>query len=852
MEFFQYTKNREEIRNLLRPYMEKQLIIPYVGSGFSKKVRTRSGGWVPSGWDLQKKMIEMLQMFASYSRADAEYYNDKNLNDFADIFFMDMKDRKELREAFQAYMKKNFSKTFDLSDEKKKFLNAGWNSLYTLNYDDAIESYLEEYSVIYPYDTQGEFVKNGEKCIYKIHGDVNRYLNTGDLKYIILGKTQYIKTLKDEDNNDMMKTLQNNFYSKSAIFIGCSLTNELDLMYTAELQLSRKSAMNSDHIIVYVRFVDDNVYELSRQDENQLKMYGVTHIINVNEQEVYDLYQDLYSIGTNAKKEDLKDGIDKFCNYQIVINNGINKEKDLDFLRSQGVEISKNYQITLPSYFISRNKIQEDIIQPIRSASDKEGLKHVYFLVGQRVSGKTFGLLGILKDFQVKKVFYFPSDVTLSTDALNKIYTYNDACFLFDENVLERDDLLDNLLANLECLRQQNLFFVVAINRSDGKFFQYYLEHNGTIESNIKIVNLPSVFTNDEIQSFNDKIKHLSLIDYKPKGSILDYLYQFLSKDLQSGNESFFAHRYDEHFLTNEKVSEIKALIVLATEMRVSSQKVVELEIDESMYSLMTKYNKFIQKYYTVQSIEKDGYSGFKFVLNSSSWAIRALSTFANDRNNHAAIAKAYRSIFLYYKKIYKDGKIFHQIVRKYGFLDDIQMLFCNRKFGGSLQLPDRIYEEIRPLLSDEFQFLHQSAKCKLQLARMDSLKKNEKAKYLENANRDITRAYDIASEYSYKNIDYTLLHMSLTEALIVTNYIFNGINSRGRLIDLKTQQERAIDAYYRVFCEFGYVENQFEKKDIKDVDRFIKYMINEKQISSNYESKLSNFVTEFRNMRIS
>jgi len=81
---------------------------------------------------------------------------------------------------------------------------------------------------------------------------------------------------------------------------------------------------------------------------------------------------------------------------------------------------------------------------------------------------------------------------------------------------------------------------------------------------------------------------------------------------------------------------------------------------------------------------------------------------------------------------------------------------------------------------------------------------------------RDITRAYDIASEYSYKNIDYTLLHMSLTEALIVTNYIFNGINSRGRLIDLKTQQERAIDAYYRVFCEFGSVENQFEKKILR------------------------------------
>ena len=120
----------------------------------------------------------------------------------------------------------------------------------------------------------------------------------------------------------------------------------------------------------------------------------------------------------------------------------------------------------------------------------------------------------------------------------------------------------------------------------------------------------------------------------------------------------------------------------------------------------------------------------------------------------------------------------------------------------------------------------------------------------MEDANRDITRAYDLAKNCTYKNIDYTLLHMSLTEALIVTNYIFNGVDSKGNPIDFKKQQERAIEAYYRTFCEFDYIENQFDRKEIKDVDKFIQYMVREKQVSTHYARKLSDFVTEFRDMR--
>lgn len=846
MKILRYTDNREEIKTQIRPYLEKQLMIPYIGAGFSKTERTKSGGFVPSGWEMQQTMIKMLQNFAGYSEKETEYYRNENLNDFADVFFMELKETEPLQTEFRAYMKKNFRNIFDLPDEKKKFLNVGWPSIYTLNYDDAIESSLEGYNVIYPYDTQSDSVKNAEKCIYKMHGDVSRYLNTGDLKYIVLGKKQYVQFLKDEDNNDMMKTLQNNFYSKSVLFIGCSLTNEMDLMYTAEIQLSQKSGIDKDHVIIYIRFVENDEYDLSRHDENQLKMYGITHVINANAQEICDLYHDLYDMGVKSEKENLTGAIEKFCDFKIQMNDRKMVEEDLEFFRSQRVDISTDNHIMLPSYFLSRKTIQENIIGHLRSNNDTKSIKHVYFLAGQKVSGRTFALLDIVRDLKIKKVFYFPSGTTLSDETMNEILSCHDAYFLFDENVLTRDILLDILPDNLEMLRKNHLFMVVAINRSDGKFFQYYVEHRDELDADVAIVNLPSAFKEGEIKRFNDGIRHLSLINYKNKDTILDYLYKVRRQDLQSNDA--FMREFDVHFLKKENISVIKSMIVLATELRVGSKMAVELEIDAALYGLMERYGKFIQKYYTVRSIERDGASGFKFVLNSSSWVIQVLSSFANDRNNHAAVAKAYRSIFFYYRKFYKNDKLFHHIVRKYSFLDDIQMLFCNRRFGGSLLLPDCIYEEIRPLLSDEFQFLHQSAKCKLQLAKKNSLA--VASKYLEDANRDITRAYDLAKNCTYKNIDYTLLHMSLTEALIVTNYIFNGVDSKGNPIDFKKQQERAIEAYYRTFCEFDYIENQFDRKEIKDVDKFIQYMVREKQVSTHYARKLSDFVTEFRDMR--
>ena len=75
------------------------------------------------------------------------------------------------------------------------------------------------------------------------------------------------------------------------------------------------------------------------------------------------------------------------------------------------------------------------------------------------------------------------------------------------------------------------------------------------------------------------------------------------------------------------------------------------------------------------------------------------------------------------------------------------------------------------PILSDSFQFLHQKAKGKLEIARVQiSHRHLANAKNtLREANLNITRAIKLAEQFpNAKNIEETLLHMTYTKGRIL------------------------------------------------------------------------------------
>ena len=243
--------------------------------------------------------------------------------------------------------------------------------------------------------------------------------------------------------------------------------------------------------------------------------------------------------------------------------------------------------------------------------------------------------------------------------------------------------------------------------------------------------------------------------------------------------------RIDNYFLTPQKdllsknpKRRVKALIMLATEIRIPAKRAIQFGIDDAINEIINCCNgssnaSVIEKDY---SVFDGNSSGYEFVCNSKYWIIRALSIFAgSDRSNVETISDAYLSIINNYRVIYKNSDLkFYQNSEPYYFYDHIQVLFNYRWFQNSHALTNAIYEKLLPTLSDSFQFLHQKAKGKLEIARVEIKHKNfyNAKNTLKDALFNITRAIKLAQKYpSAKNIEDTLLHMTYTKGRILIEF---------------------------------------------------------------------------------
>ena len=149
-------------------------------------------------------------------------------------------------------MENHFSNVHDLSMEQVDLLKCSWRYLYTLNYDDAIEKALHNIITVVPYNTQNTPWLKQKKALFKIHGDVAAFLSSSESKYCILSKQQYADLITASENKDMMTNLEADFASNNIIFFGCSLVDELDLLYATTLKLNTRKAQNKDTHIYYV------------------------------------------------------------------------------------------------------------------------------------------------------------------------------------------------------------------------------------------------------------------------------------------------------------------------------------------------------------------------------------------------------------------------------------------------------------------------------------------------------------------------------------------------------------------------------------------------------------------------
>ena len=794
---FSINEDKNAVEKKFKTLLQMEDLVPVIGSGFTKGIRTKYGT-VPSADELKAEMVQIMQIIDG---SDEEEFVDITLTDVADTFWEELENSENhnYKARFQEYIEQNFTQVFDVEQSNRQLLNSNWKTIFTLNYDDTVESILD-IDVVVPYDKFDK--RSGKSSLIKLHGDAKRFSITGDTKYCVLGNQQYVDLIKEENNADIVNVLENTFFSRSIIFVGCSLNSELDLLYSAGIQLEQKAKLNKEHHIIYL------LYENEGRDVNVIpyKKFGITDIVIVNRENINEFYEFIYNTSKKLKLIQEEDSLQEYANIEFEFLDGRNK-KNTDYLFYNDLIRIRNGIIKYPAFFVERKRIQE----VHKNILSENGVLHIIY--GTKFSGKTYALLQLLRSLINRKVYYFPSYITLGEDIIESLCERENSILLIDEGAISSEQYKNFIVSRLYKYEKKKISIVITVSKGDVDFYKHYRTHKNDNEEKIKYYELDNKFDRMEQGAFNSKIGDISLIPYGNNDTILDYLLKAEDNMLNKSRKGILPR---VNFLNNESEIEVRTLIILATKGSITSETAIDLGIDSVLYDFAKDFSMTVQKDY-LSNLEKkeDAYSGFKFILNSSYWAIKCLSNFAFNACNHNIVVKAYCNIVSAYNQLERYDM--NNRIKMYYMLDRIQNLFSNQEKKGTIRLPYMIYEGLHSSLNWNHQFLHQEAKCELRMARREK-DITQKKEILELSYKNISRAIKLADETAYGNIEYTIAHMNVTKALILINYVFIGE---------KNQLTKTIDVCYDAFVVGESLCPQLQREEIKDVKDLLAYCMN-------------------------
>ena len=492
--------DRTKILDLCKNLLEKHALIPVIGSGFSFDTPTENGGIIPSVSNLHAKLFSYIKEYSGYTETDLEEINGLNLFDLASRFWTIYKRiPPQSIHSFFEYIQTNFQDISYHKDFQRAFLEVRWPYLFTLNYDSLIEDYNNRiYNPVIPYASVNRNFSGGKTRVYKLHGDAKAFTDSGDQRFFILSRTQYIDTLKNDENEDMRNELLTAFSSKSILFFGCGLSEELDLLYSSQLAIREKVKHIDPHqqAIIYISYEPDenassSPFSIKKMDD--LDPYGITHVLRIfSEKESESFFNELAVFSSKIRRPT----IDNFLQKYSAMRFHILKAEDTtcrDFLFQENLvwRAIEKHIITIPGYYVTRSKISkaEEII------SNGEPL---LFISGNFFSGKTFFLIELAKAFMAKKVYIFPSGTKLSNRQLDSLTLKSNAIFCFDSKTLTNAQIKTICEEKrLEQIRKSNSCAIVVIDASDAPMYEYIFEaHHVSREfPQVKISskNLPSI-----------------------------------------------------------------------------------------------------------------------------------------------------------------------------------------------------------------------------------------------------------------------------------------------------------------------------------------------------------------------
>ena len=270
-----------EVKSEIQQQLKRVSLIPILGSGFTRGCISRRGR-VPSGDDYKEYMIDQIIKKRGLDVSKRLDYEKKQFSEISTIYHV-IVPKEEQRD----YLRKNFTKV-ELSLEKKKFLNINWPYVYTLNSDDAIENNSRYTTVVYSNRSLWDEIFSTDKCTIKLHGHIDDILVYKDSKCEIFDLPQYVQSLNE--NRILLDKLKHDYEFMNLIYIGCGLSNEIDL-----LSIASKAAINGNHYYCTVTQPDEDALLM-------MSVYGITHCV------IFDSYDAIYTELTVAAEEAEKIG----------------------------------------------------------------------------------------------------------------------------------------------------------------------------------------------------------------------------------------------------------------------------------------------------------------------------------------------------------------------------------------------------------------------------------------------------------------------------------------------------------------------------------------------------------------
>lgn len=721
-----------EIGSEIQQHLKKRMLIPILGSGFTRNCESYAGK-VPSGEDYKKYMIGEILKERKYDDTQKKKYENKQFSEISTIYHKVIS-----KEEQRKYLRNNFTKV-KLNGEKKKFLEIDWPYIYTLNADDAIERNSVYDNVIYSNRKINDDIFNHEKCTIKLHGHVGDILSYEDSKCEIFDQIQYLQSIKE--NKILLDKLKHDYEFLNLIYIGCSLSNEIDL-----LSVVAATTSNGSHYYCTTSMPDED-------DIIMLENYGITHCVLFDS---YDaIYQELIKTADEAKKIDPSD-LNQYKVYNFTqIKDDFEKNKPYLFQGKSLVE--KTRSIMLPAFFVSR-EVADDIIKNAKVCGTQ-------ILVGRSCSGKTYVTADIARKVVDRDVFVFQSRERINEEAFNILVDKPNCLVITDSKALSIEQI-ESVIRSDKKRREKNNSFLIVENKSNRDLASLLslLRMNEVIKADepltYELKNRFTVTKNDEL---NQKLVKSSFGVFSANKSLADNIIDTSTSLIQKNH-------FEKITPGVSTVKEIACLIALATKEKVYSEDVVILNLEEEFLLQKKKANPLIEDEGT-WPFEKSNSnnSPMKYVVNAEYWLYNQLDNLVKKQGDRKKVIESYyyivSKLIEHYGKPDLNSGLKYVPYKEYILFDNINQIFTSQ----NTDLIREIYERLNDLLATDPNYLHQRAKCYIRSA-LKTKDNKQKKKWLENAHRDAVASNRIFEmryeEYQNEKIQISAAHALYTVAL--------------------------------------------------------------------------------------